>query len=518
MEYRAWLDIRPVFFAKEMSLEFEKKLADFIRANGLVGPAGKVLLAVSGGADSIALMYAMHALRAENLFNAELLCAHINHQLRAAEADRDEEFVIAQAARLNLAVTTRRADVRGFARLHKLSIETAARRLRMEALIDIAKANDCSRIATAHQKNDNAETIIQRLSRGTGLRGLGSIWPERIFADQIKFIRPLLCFTRDEVVRYLQQRNLNWRRDHTNDDCTYRRNYIRHRLMPALQKDCSDSIVEQLSQLARSARKYYGMICSRADELWPYLSDSDAEKTVLDLKLFLTEPQPVKVELIRRSLANIGSGERDLTQGHYEGILQLAEQNITGRKMELPGGYVVRREYGNLIFSNCRVGPGSPAGAPGPGRMGNSFAHAALESAWAGEPAHPTVEIPGQTTFEKFLIQAIVLERNEGDLEKFKATKTDSIEWFDLDKIKPPLFVRFRRAGDRFVPLGQSQEKKLGKFLTAQRVPHGIRGDVLVVADGEKIIWVWPIRISEQARIAGDTRKILQLQITALNP
>ena len=475
-----------------MSLEFEKKLADFIRANGLVGSAEKVVLAVSGGADSIALMYAMHALKAENFFNAELLCAHINHQLRGAEADLDQEFVVAQAAKLKLSVMTRRSDVRGFARLHKLSIETAARRLRMEALIDIAKANDCSRIATAHQKNDNAETIIQRLSRGTGFRGLGGIWPERIFPDQIKFIRPMLCFTRDEVVTYLQQRNLKWRHDHTNADCTYRRNYIRHRLMPALQQNCSDSIVEQLSQLARSARRYYGVVCSRADELWPFLADCDAEKTVLDLKLFLTEPQRVKVELIRRSLANIGSGERDLTQGHYESILQLAEQNVTGRKIELPGGFAVRREYGNLIFSYCRVGLAPPT----------------------SKDQIVTVEIPGQTTYEKFLIQAIVLERNEVDFEKFKAVKTDSIEWFDLDKTKLPLFVRFRCTGDRFVPLGQSEEKKLGKFLTAQRVPHGLRRDVFVVADGEKIIWVWPVRISEQVKVTGETKRILQLQTT----
>ena len=238
------------------------------------------------------------------------------------------------------------------------------------------------------------------------------------------------------------------------------------------------------------------MVCSRADELWPSLADCDEDKTVLDLKLFMTEPQPVKVELIRRSLANVGSGERKLTQGHYEGILQLAGQNVTGKKMELPGGFVVWREYGNLIFSNCGVGLAPPI---------------------SSKDQAVTVEIPGQTTFEKFLIQAIVLERNEVDFEKFKADKTDSIEWFDLDKTKPPLFVRFRRAGDRFVPLGQSAEKKLGKFLTAQRVPHGIRRDVFVVADGEKIIWVWPVRISEQSKITGQTQKILQLQIANLN-
>ncbi|MHC4204839.1 MAG: tRNA lysidine(34) synthetase TilS, partial [Planctomycetota bacterium] len=213
-----------------MLLEFEKKLADFINSNGLLCSAEKVLLAVSGGADSIALMYAMHALKVEDIFNTGIFCAHINHQLRGTEGDLDEEFVVTQGKKLKLAVTTRRTDVREFARLRKLSIETAARHLRMEALIDIAKANDCSRIATGHQKNDNAETVLQRLSRGTGFRGLGGIWTERIFANQAKFIRPLLCFSRDEILEYLQQRNLKWRRDNTNTDCTYRRNYIRHRL------------------------------------------------------------------------------------------------------------------------------------------------------------------------------------------------------------------------------------------------------------------------------------------------
>jgi tRNA(Ile)-lysidine synthase len=515
MRFRAWLDIRPFFCAEEMLLEFEKKLVDFINSNGLSGSAEKILLAVSGGADSIALMYALQMLKAENFFDAELLCAHINHQLRGADGDLDEEFVVTQATKLKLPVTTRRTDVRGFARLNKLSIETAARHLRMKALIDIAEANNCNLITTAHQKNDNAETIIQRLSRGTGFRGLGGIWPERIFANQIKFIRPMLCFTRDEVIEYLQQRNLKWRRDHTNADCTYRRNYIRHRLIPALQKEFSESIVEQLSQLAESARRYYDIVCKRADELWPDLADWDGDKTKLGLKLFLTEPKPVKVELIRRCLANIGCGEKNITQGHYEGVLQLADQNITDRKMELPGGFTVRREYGKLIFSNRRVGLAPPRGAA---TCRGHLARGSRAGRPRHEPAHPTtVEIPGQTKLEKFLIHAIVLEKSEVDFEKFKAAKTDSMEWFDLEKIKLPLIVRHRRPGDRFVPLSLSSEKKIGKFLTAQRVPHGIRRDILVVADREKIIWIWPVRICEQSKITGQTQKILQLQITNLN-
>ena len=489
-------------------MTFEKKVADFVKANGLVGSAGKVLLAVSGGADSTALLYAMQALKTETILRAELLCAHVNHQLRGAEADLDEDFVAAQAAKLKLPVTTERLDVRGFAGRNKLSLETAARELRIECLLEIAKANKCSRIATAHQKNDNAETIVQRLTRGTGLRGLGGIWPMRVFADQIKFIRPLLCVGRGEIIEYLQKRNLKWRQDRTNTDCTYRRNYIRHRLLPALQRDCTDSVVEQLSELARSARGFYSSVCTRTDEVWARLADCAGEKTTLDLKMFLTQPQPVKVELVRRSLANIGCGERDLTQQHYEKILQLAAQNVADRKVQLPGAFVVRCEYGSLIFTQ-----------PQKSEIRNlSSVPCPLSSV--------VLEVPGQTRFGRYLIEATVLGARCSMLDTRRKTKSkienrepriQFVEWFDLEKISLPLAVRFRRAGDRFTPLGLAEEKKLGKFLTAQRVPQQIRREVLVVADTRKIVWACPIRISEQAKVTDETRQILQLQVTDSN-
>lgn len=334
-----------------MLLEFEKKLAGFAQANELFGSAEKILLAVSGGADSTALLYAMHTLKAAKVLRAELVCAHINHQLRGAEGDLDEEFVAAQAAGLNLAVTTQRLDVRRHARDNKLSIETAARDLRIRALADIAQAGRCDRIATAHQKNDNAETILHRLSRGTGFQGLGGIWPVRVFSGGTIFVRPLLCVSRDEIIAYLQQRNLTWRRDHTNADCTYRRNYIRHRLLPALQQDCTGPLVDRLFELARSARGFARLVSRRADELWPGMADCTDQKTSLNLEKFEAQPLPVKVELIRRSLTAVGSGQRHLTQRHYERILQLAGCNVGGVKIELPGGFVVQREYANLIFA-----------------------------------------------------------------------------------------------------------------------------------------------------------------------
>ena len=486
---------------------FEKKVAEFVEANGLFIPASGVLLAVSGGADSTALLYAMQALKAEELFSGKLLCVHINHRLRGAEADTDEDFVIAQTAKLNLPITTRQLDVCGFARRNKLSIETAARKLRLESLLDIAKANGCNHIATGHQKNDNAETIIQRLGRGTGIRGLAGIWPVRSFADDVRFARPLLCVGRDEIVGYLRKRNLKWRTDKTNKDCTYRRNYIRHHLLPALQKDCSGSIAEQLFELSQSARRFYKLVCDWADKTWPALADYSEGKVKLDLKMFLTQPMPVRVELIRRGLTAVGSGERDLRHKHYERILELSEQNVSGRKIELPGGFVVWREYGSLIFAR-----------PQKSEVGS-------QKSEVGNLSSVVLEIPGQTRFGRYLIEATIFEADEGVVEKFKmdsclrrndtAQESNFVEWFDLDKIKLPLVVRFRQDGDKFWPLGLAGEKKVGKFLTAAKVPQELRQNLLIVADNEKTIWLWPIRVSEQTKITAGTRRILQLQIAS---
>jgi tRNA(Ile)-lysidine synthase len=474
-----------------MLLELEKKVAGFIKSNELFGSADKVLLAVSGGADSTALLYAISSLYNRNILNSKFHCAHINHQLRAALADSDEDFVVTQAAMLKLAVTTRRVDVRKFAAREKLSIETAARHLRIKNLIEIAKANNCTVIATAHQKNDNAETVLQRLSRGTGYRGLGGIWPIRVFNNEFKFIRPLLCVDRNEIIEYLNQRNLKWQLDHTNADCTYRRNYIRHRLLPQLQQDCTDSLIEELFKLSVSSRRFYKLLCRRADEVWRKAGDCAGEKVTLDIKTLLAQPHPVIIELIRRCLTSIGCGERNLSQYHYQRILQLAQQNIGGKKIDLPDKCMVTAEYKYLIFS----------------RPEKEFLSAGLKD------KSFKLNIPGHTIFGGYSIEASVLKANEQEFAKFKAEKNSFIERFDFNKIKPPLLIRSRKTGDRFIPLGLDKEKKVGKFLTAAQVRQQLRQKLLIVADSEKIIWLWPIRMSEQVKVSDATEKILQLQI-----
>lgn len=505
-----------------MSADFEKKVADFIRHAGLFDGAERVLLAVSGGADSMALLHLLLTLRTEGVLNAELLCAHINHQLRGAEADRDEEFVRSETERLGLSLVRRKVDVQGFARAQGLSIETAGRHLRIEALKEIAKARGCEWVATAHQKNDNAETIIHRLLRGTGFRGLGGIWPVRSLGDGVLFARPLLCVRRDEVVAYLQQRGLRWCEDRTNYDVSYRRNLIRHRLIPELQKRSQTCIVEELSRLAESARKFYTVVCDFSDGIWPKLATCRGDEVVLDVEGFSRCPAAVKVELVRRSLCELGVGEKGLTRRHYERVLGLADDRSRDRKLELPGGCAVRCEYDKVLF----------------GRTTRPL-RSVKETAEVAE-----LSIPGRSTFDNYVVEAAMLDRESGsgilqfvqnhknnshqngrggEVENSKQGRagegTGRLNWvecLDFDMIKPPVTVRYRRPGDRFRPLGLRAEKKVGKFLTAAHVPRDIRGRVLVVADAEKIVWLCPVRISEQVKVRNGTRNILRLEVVDL--
>ncbi len=472
-----------------MLFELEKKIADFLKVIEFPISKINILLSVSGGSDSTALLYALKSIQSQNIYPLNLFCAHINHQLRT-DADSDEEFVVSQAQKLKIPVITKRLNVEKFSHDNKLSIETAARQLRIENLIEIAKINNCNWIATGHQKNDNAETIIHRMLRGTGFRGLAGIWPMRKFNENVTFVRPLLCATREEIIQYLQQKNINWHEDYTNAEFIYTRNHIRHRLLPALQKQCKYSLFEQLTELSVKAGNLYKQIRIKADALWPEVSECNEDKIILKREIVLSQLPSVQIELIRRALSGIGSGERELTAEHYEKILKLIKRAYSGKTIQLPNGYNVHSKYENIIFLNRR------------------------EEIALNQSLSVIINIPDSINFNEFTIQASVIEKEQAELKNFMESKTSDIEWFDLDKIKPPLIVRFRKEGDRFIPFGQKKEKKIGKFLTAQHVPEEIRNKTFLITDSEKIIWICSIRTSEQTRVTSETRKILQLHIT----
>ena len=470
----------------------EQTVAGFIRLHGLFAGAGRILLAISGGADSTALLHILQSLRAHGLLSAELVCAHVNHQLRGPASDEDERFVVKQATHLGLPVVTRAVDVRTYAKTHRLSIETAARRLRLEALGEIATASRCTWVATGHQKNDNAETVLQRLHRGTGFRGLAGIRPARRLGNGPWFASPLLDVTRDEITAYLSQRKLDWREDRTNIDLTYTRNYIRRKLLPALQRESHGSLVEELSALAASASRLYDHVQRDAEEAMSQLAQVHEGSITLAASRLSLLPELIAVELIRQALVKLGCGEQNLTQDHYTKIAQLS-RSVAGGELALPGGFTARREREEVVFSR-----------PAPCARGMELVSPSPSVA---------LRIPGETQFAGYRIEARILHAGELDPRQIKGDKNPFCEYLDLDRVRPPVAVRPRQPGDRFQPLGLNSEKKLGKFLTAARVPANVREHVLVFTDQEKIIWACPVRIAEPVRITRQTQRILMLEV-----
>jgi tRNA(Ile)-lysidine synthase len=469
----------------------EEKVACFIAVNRLFEGATHILLAVSGGADSIALLHAMQALVSREVMDADLVCVHVNHQLRGAASDGDQAFVVEQATELGLPVITKTIDVSAYAKEQKLSIETAGRQLRLACLGQVARDQDCTWIATDHQKNDNAETVLQRLRRGTGFRGLAGIWPSRQFAGTPRLARPLLDCERAEIVTYLQTQHLRWREDQTNADCAHTRNFIRHRLLPNLQSESSDSLVTALASLAAAAEKLHLRVREQAELAAARHTQSADERTVVDATVLASLPEMVAVELVRLQLAALGCGEQNLTQHHYRNILRLARDGTVAKALTLPGGFLACRERDRIVLQPR-----------------------ASESQAEIPTSGVAIRVPGTSDFAGYRIEARIFDGTESEKARIRDDKSPFLEYLDLDRVDRPLIVRARHQGDRFHPLGLAGKKKVGKFLTAAKVPAKLRREILVFEDRGKIVWLCPVRISERVKITEQTRRILALRVT----
>lgn len=469
----------------------EQRTAEFIVTHGLFAEARRILLAVSGGADSTALLHILKTLRREGTLKADLWCAHVNHQLRGAASDGDEQFTIDQAAQLNLPAVTRTVDVRTYAEQQKLSVETAGRRLRLMSLGEIATAHGCAWVATGHQKNDNAETVLQRLRRGTGFRGLAGIWPARQFGDGPTFARPLLGTARHEILQYLTMRGLRWREDRTNADVTYTRNHIRHRLIPALQQESNGDIAEELCALAASAKRLHEQVRLKAGDAWSTMTVPTRQGVAIEARGLLSLPLPVSVELIRLALAKLGCGERDVTQYHYRGISELAQEHQGGKSLTLPGGFVARYELGQVI-------------------LGPATNHSGT---WSEPTEEVRLKIPGKTQIAGLEIEASLINQPAVEKTELRRDRNRFVEYFDVARVSRPVMVRRRRPGDKFRPLGLPSEKKVGKFLTAAKASGPVRQQILIFDDGQKVIWVCPVRASEDTRVIDSTTRLLRLEV-----
>jgi len=462
----------------------------------MVRRGDRVLVAVSGGSDSTALL-ALFAGAAADL-GIDLHVAHLDHGWRGAAAARDAEFVRRLALSFRLPVTvghvdpsvwTRRQDRRGPGR-RQSSREARARVLRRRFLEATARAIGAQRIALGHTLDDQAETLLMRLLRGSGRRGLGGIHP----VVNGRFIRPLLPLRRAALRAWLRRRRLRWREDATNRDRSLMRNRVRHRLLPLLEREFHPAATTTLARAAGLLREEEAWLERLAAESFAAASKGGRGATTLDLHLLQAMPLPLRRRVVRRAVAQARGHLRGIGLGHVDATLGLLARG-GARGLDLPGGLRVARRNDRLEFLAGTDAPGRRAG-PAPGETG----------AVCREALCP---VPGAVSLPDLGLHLTARLARPGD--RMPPPGPDRA-LLDADRVEGPLVVRPRRPGDRFVPQGGPGTRRLKSFLIDRKVPVDERGRIPLVLSGERIAWVVGHRIDDRFKITPATRRVLVLE------
>ncbi len=445
-----------------------------ITAHSMIRPGDRVLVAVSGGVDSIVLVHALRELAPE--LGCDLVVAHLDHGLRLA-AESDARFVVDVAASLGLEAVCERADVAGLAASRRGGLEEAGRIARREFLARIADAVGASRIALGHTADDQAETILYRLARGTGWEGLCGMAPV-----SGRSIRPLLGVPRAVVREYAVAQGLPWREDETNEDVSFARNRIRERVMPefALVHPGATNALLRTADLARDAREIerYAM-----EQAWPRVYEMEDPGSVrLGREALAGLPTTMQAVVLREAMRRARGDLRGIGRAHVAAVGRLAASPSTHGERHLP-------------------------------RLRVAVTPTSLHFWKLGAAAVPW-EQPlalGWTILDepRLAVEVAVRGRESDDAPEDRGAWS---ELADADRVQFPLVARSRRPGDRFAPLGMGRDVRLKSFLINARVPVERRDRLALVCDRGRIVWVAGVRLSDEVKLRASTRRVLVLR------
>lgn len=451
------------------------KFLKTVKEYQLFSPGDLVLVAVSGGVDSTALLHLLYSQK--ELLGISLHVAHLNHMLRKGEAELDAKFVESMAQKLGIPVTVEAVDVNKLADERKMSIEEAAREARYGFFEKLVEKIGAQKIAVGHTADDNVETFLMRLLRGTGLRGLCGIPPKRG-----KIVRPLIKIWRRELEEYVGGLKLVPRRDHTNYESKYLRNSVRLKLLPQL-KIYNLNIKEIILQTIFLLTEDYFYLEDQAEEVLDKILISQTEEEIkLDLNKFRSINPTIQKYVLRLAIERIKGDVKQLTFGHISSIL---EKIYSTEKWELhlPGTLFVSGGRENLVFSLEKP------------TLFDSFSYRYL------------LPIPGEVE-----IQELGKRVRSSFVEKVdKENNRDA--FVDYDILGKEVVVRSKSPGDRFCPLGMKGSKKLQDFFIDEKVPLEERNKIPIVESGGKIIWVAGMRIDDQAKVTNKTKKIVKFEL-----
>ncbi len=447
-----------------------KKIKNFISENSLINENDRILVGLSGGPDSIFLLYILH-----NYFNNQLIIAHINHKLRGIDSDLDEKFIRTISQKLKIPLYIIREDVKKLSTKNKKSIEEVGRDVRFSFFNKILKVENFNKIAFGHNLDDNVETILINFIKGSGMKGLIGI-PEK--RDNI--IHPIINIKKEEILKYLEENKIEYRIDKTNFETDYLRNKVRNYLLPIIEKEFNKNFKEKILALSNILKVEDKFLDDLVKNIKNDILKFEDDFVKIDLKKLQNLHLSLKRRLIRKVIDHFNKDLREYPLDHIDKVISL-ENKKTGKEIELPLNLIAVKDKNKIIIER------------------RDF-----------EIPDFYIEIPDIGSY-----QEIGMKIELSLVEKISKVKDPFISFFDYDKIELPLKIRKPMFGEKFKPLGLKKEKKIQDFFVDSGIPKSVRWNLPILLDKkDDILWIVGVRISDDYKVTNLTNRVICIKIT----
>jgi len=443
----------------------------------------RILVGISGGPDSVCLLHVLCCIAGD--FDLYLSALHVNHMLRGEDAYLDEEYVKSFCNELKVPLYIEHADAKGYSRKTGISLEEAGREIRYRLYEKYAEKTDADAIALAHNMNDQAETVLLNLIRGTGLDGLTGMEYKRG-----KIIRPLLNIRREEIENYCRVNNLQPRTDSSNKEDIFTRNRIRLKLIPFIDENFNTDLVYRLSRMTEILKDDRNCLEISADSFFNSPAIKRSKDVVeIEISKLMDLHGALRARVIRKCIGFVKGNVKNISQQHMEDVIKLAAIGKTGTMAHLPGGIRAEISYGILKLYK------------------KSYNEENSQYCYL-------INIPGEIYIKEIdkTLKADLIENPSIDKLKGNNENKINVQLFDYEKLRGEITVRNRRNGDVFRPVNSPGTKKLKEYFIDKKVPRWERDKFVLVAKGSEIAWIVGHKISDKFKITENTKIILKLE------
>ena len=435
----------------------------------------RIVVGFSGGADSTALLLALWHLKSK--YGYSILAAHVNYNLRGDDSQLDEQFVRKFCFDRNISLVVKNANIKSSS-----SVENHAREIRFGYFNDLRKLYKIQKIVLGHNREDQAETLLFRLFRGSGYTGIKGISP---ITDDI--VHPLLSFCREDIVSYLESEDIQWREDLSNKNNTYTRNKIRNQMIPWIKEHLNPNVVSKLYETAEIFAETDDILESLATRRYLKAQIKHSkDECILSSRIIRKTKSVLRYYVYKEAYSRINGNSKDFYHNNFIDIENLLNSDGS-KQIFLPNNIFVFKEYDELIFTNIDI---------------SKFENLENEK--------EITSLRSRFTFEDY---RIIMKKIKKMPNKRNLFEDKNVAYIDFDKTSFPITIRHRKPGDRFYPLGMQHNKKLKDFLIDEKVPKFDRDKVLIFCDKEKIIWLAGHRIDNRVVTSEQTLNILQIRI-----